>query len=252
MPVTNNFKSAKWKWLPSGPRWTSWNLVFRIFSIIKRSFEKFFSAETPDTFSDRKKWLSKLCVCQKMTGDHFRWACLSIFMGPNIILFSYLFSGSFCGIENGKYKANVVLSVRTLRGFRHFEDDQGFIGNFVKLFVRKNSLKDSSSVDCCFWTCVTSRNDFAAKSNIQIWVDWFSNCELFLFSETLPAMAKFCCNYWERSATFSHNKRARVASLVLKRMLVRPVWSASNYSLQWNNNYNRNVVISDFIPSELF
>ena len=35
-------------------------------------------------------------------------------------------------------------------------------------------------------------------------------------------------------------------------MLVRPVWSVSNYSLQWNKTYNLKVVIFDFIPSEFF
>ena len=51
--------------------------------------------------------------------------------------FDFLFYGSFRGIQSGQYKVNVVLSVRTLRGVREFEDDQGFISNFVNVFNRK-------------------------------------------------------------------------------------------------------------------
>ena len=252
MPLTRNSKSEIRKWLPSGPPWTSSNTIFRNFSFIKRSFENFFSAKTPETFSDRKIWLSMLCVCQKVTREQLLWAWLSIYAGSNIILFWYFVLRKFSqhrewSVQSQRcsYHSNISSCQALWRWPRFYQQ-------LCQSLWSKNSLKASKSVDWCFWTCVTSKDDFPAKSNIQIWVDWFRNCELLLFSETLPAMAKFCCNYWERSATFSHDKRARVASLVLKRMLVRPAWSASNYSLQWNKNYNQKLVISDFIPSELF
>ena len=141
MPLTNNFKSELQKRLPSGPQWTSSNPFSEILHLSSDRSRSYLSAKTPDTFSDRKLWLSKLCVCQNWLENNFVGHGCPYSLVRILSYFDILFNGSFRVIQSGQYKVNVVLSIRTIRAVRLFEDDPGFISSCVKVFDRKTQWR---------------------------------------------------------------------------------------------------------------